>query len=164
MEDKREYRMYGLVNYQLSGIQKGIQFGHSVIEYSLKYSENSDYQKWAKRDKTFIILNGGTTNSRRYDGKILGSLNRHSDLLESYGIRVAKFFEPDLEDCLTSVVFLVDDRVWDKERWPNYTITSEGDLLCDGYMKWKESFETEDEEELKAILFLREFLPGFKLA
>jgi hypothetical protein len=164
MEDKREYRMYGLVPYNLSPIQQGIQFGHAVVEYSLKYTKDSDYQKWAKKDKTFIILNGGTTNSRRYEGKILGSLNRHSDLLESHGIKIAKFFEPDLEDCLTSVVFLADDRVWDREKWPNYEGIPGSDLLCDRYKEWKDSFNSKDDSELKSILFLREFLPGFKLA
>lgn len=28
-----EYRMYGLVPYNLSPIQQGIQFGHAVVEY-----------------------------------------------------------------------------------------------------------------------------------
>ena len=28
-----ELRMYGLVNYQLTGIQQGIQFLHGVVEY-----------------------------------------------------------------------------------------------------------------------------------
>jgi hypothetical protein len=56
--------MYGLVNYQLSGIQKGIQFGHGVVDYGMKYIESHEYQRWAKNDKTFIILNGGTTNDK----------------------------------------------------------------------------------------------------
>jgi hypothetical protein len=34
MEKNLELRMYGLVNYQLTGIQKGIQFLHGVVEYS----------------------------------------------------------------------------------------------------------------------------------
>ena len=36
IKDKLELRMYGLVNYQLTGIQKGIQFLHAVVEYQLE--------------------------------------------------------------------------------------------------------------------------------
>ena len=30
---KLKYRMYGLVPYNISPIQQGIQFGHGVVEY-----------------------------------------------------------------------------------------------------------------------------------
>ena len=68
-KENRIYRMTGLVPYNLSPIQQGIQFGHGVIEYSLDFGDTPEYQKWAKKDKTFIILNGGTTNGRRFDGE-----------------------------------------------------------------------------------------------
>ena len=64
MKNNLELRMYGLVNYQLSGtIHAGIQFGHGVVEYTQKHFRDKDYQEWAKNRKTFIILNGGTTNN-----------------------------------------------------------------------------------------------------
>jgi hypothetical protein len=48
-----EYRMYGLVPYNLSPIQQGIQFGHGVIEYSLDVYEvppfNKIYQNGKRR-------------------------------------------------------------------------------------------------------------------
>ena len=57
MKNKLEYRMYGLVPYNISPIQQGIQFGHAVVEYSIgRYGSHDDYQQWAKEDKTFIIL------------------------------------------------------------------------------------------------------------
>jgi hypothetical protein len=50
-----EYRMYGLVPYNLSPIQQGIQFGHGVIEYSLDVYEvppfNKIYQNGQKKIK-----------------------------------------------------------------------------------------------------------------
>ncbi len=58
-----EYRMYGIVPYNISEIQKGIQFGHAVVEYSLKHFKNEDFQEWAKKHKTFMVMNGGTTNN-----------------------------------------------------------------------------------------------------
>jgi hypothetical protein len=113
---KLTYRMYGLVAYQLSEIQKGIQFGHAVVEYGLEFGNSPEYQKWAKEDKTFIILNGGTTNTR-YDENDdhIGSLNNHRQLLSDEEVQFRSFFEPDLGDQLTAVVFLVDDRVFDKK-------------------------------------------------
>ena len=54
----RTYRMMGLVPYNISPIQQGIQFGHAVVEYGLESGNTPEYQKWAKEDKTFIILNG----------------------------------------------------------------------------------------------------------
>ena len=56
MEEKIEYRTYFLTNYQLTGIQSGIQAGHAAIEYSLKYQDDEDYQEWARHNKTFIII------------------------------------------------------------------------------------------------------------
>ena len=67
-----KYRMYGFVPYQLSGIQSGIQFGHAVVEYANEFGNTPAYQKWSKFDKTFIVLDGGTTNNNVNN---LGTLN-----------------------------------------------------------------------------------------
>ena len=58
------------------------------------------YNRWASRDKTFIILNGGTTNENP-DDKFYGSMQKHRDLLSDNGILFAEFREPDLNDTLT---------------------------------------------------------------
>ena len=113
--------MYGLVPYNISPIQQGIQFGHAIVEYGLEFGSTPAYQKWAREDKTFIILNGGTTNTR-YDenDNHVGSLNNYRQTLFDEGIQFSSFFEPDLGDQLTSVVFLVDERVFNKVKWPEY--------------------------------------------
>ena len=163
--DKRTYRMYGLVPYNLSPIQQGIQYGHGVIEYSLDFGDTPEYQKWAKKDKTFIILNGGTTNGRRFDGDLVGSLNRHGVDLTVNGIKNSRFYEPDLGDCLTSVVFLVDDRVFDRVTWPEYDGLTYDDGTPDPaeYWEWKMKF-SESEIEADKIVWLRDWLPKFRLA
>ena len=112
-----QYRMYGLVPYNLSPIQQGIQFGHAVVEYMIKYSEPlSPCMSWAENDKTFIILNGGTTNDNytlKDAGPLFnGSLNNHKQWLLDNNIPHASFSEPDLGNQLTAVVFLVDEKVW----------------------------------------------------
>jgi hypothetical protein len=59
--EKLELRMYGLVIYQLSPIQAGIQFQHSVTRYS-RVHDSEMYRDWADNWQTSIVLNGGTTN------------------------------------------------------------------------------------------------------
>lgn len=130
-----EKRMYGLVPYNISPIQQGIQFGHAVVEYSLTYSKTEKYKSWSKEWKTFIILNGGTTNWRENKR---GTLNNHLSTLLSNNIECAWFSEPDLGDQLTAVVFIVDERVFKEDKYPNI--------------------------KDKRLLFLREFLKQFKLA
>jgi hypothetical protein len=116
-----EYRMYGLVPYNLSPIQQGIQFGHAVVEYGRTIngipSSERIYNKWADKDKTFIILNGGTTNN---NPERLGSLNQHKDNLVEAGVLFETFSEPDLGDQLTAIVFLVDERVFNRTLYPDF--------------------------------------------
>ena len=162
----RTYRMYGLVPYNISPIQQGIQFGHAVVEYGLEFFETPEYQKWAKEDKTFIILNGGTTNTRFVLGHDhIGSLNNHRQLLSDEGVQFRSFFEPDLGDQLTAVVFLVDDRVFDKVTWPEYdgTFYVDGTPEATSYWDWMMKFD-ESEQEARRIVFLREFLKQFRFA
>ncbi len=164
--ENRTYRMYGLVPYNISPIQQGIQFGHAVVEYGLEFGTTPEYQKWANEDKTFIILDGGTTNTR-YDenDNHIGSLNNHRQLLSDEGVQFRSFFEPDLGDQLTAVVFLADDRVFDKKIWSDYngTFYIDGTPEATEYWNWIMKFD-ESEQEARRIVFLREFLKNFRLA
>jgi hypothetical protein len=130
--ENRELRMFGMVPYNISPIQQGIQFGHAVVEYGqfvkklyekdksskIVSSLYKDWEDWADNYKTFIILNGGTTNNKIIDGQYFGSLNRHKEYLDKLGIFNVGFWEPDLGDQLTSFVFLVDERAFNKEKYP----------------------------------------------
>lgn len=163
MESNREYRMYGLVPYNLSPIQQGIQFGHAVVEYGLEFFQTEEYQEWARRDKTFIILNGGTTNDNNMR---LGTLQQHYFELTDRGIKVGEFHEPDLGDQMTAVVFLVDDRVWDKVTWPDYDGPYYADMKTPevtAHYEWKMKF-ADTEKEASNVVFLRDFLKNFRLA
>jgi len=124
-----EYRMYGLVPYNISSIQGAIQYGHALQEYNNAMIDgiqnstlSSDYvgfNKWRKEDKTFIILNGGTTNENIID-KWYGTLQKSRDILLENGVHFAQFKEPDLNNTLSAVVFLVDERVFNTELYPSY--------------------------------------------
>jgi len=159
-----EYRMYGLVPYNISPIQQAIQYGHAVVEYGLQYSSTSEYRTWAQRDKTFIILNGGTTNS----GKQMGTLQEHLGELRLHGIKTATFHEPDLNDALTAVVFLADERVWNYEKYPPFNSKFVEFMAEHGKNGGYIDPETEEEyiERLggETNVWLREFLLQFKLA
>lgn len=180
--DKLEYRMYGLVPYNISPIQAGIQFGHAVVEYGLENFQDQRYLDWAKYHKTFIILNGGTTNKRAsiVTGEYTGSLNNHVVSLKNAGVKFATFEEPDLGDQLTAVVFLVDERVFNTKDYPDFAdyikqfpeiiatfedktinqiIRHLEEHFCPVYMNWVEEVLGGETNE-----FLRKFLKGFSLA
>lgn len=156
-----EYRMYGFVNYNLSDIQKGIQFAHAVVEYGQYVKDippfEAIYNKFAKKDKTFIILNGGTTNE---NPERLGTLQQYAQLLKDNQVLVAEFREPDLNDTLTAVVFLVDERVSNRELYPDF-VRDENATDARNEKQYDEWFEKIGNEQ---NVFLRSFLPKFRLA
>lgn len=157
MKKRLEQRMYGLVPYNISPIQQGIQFGHAVVEYGLDYGHghaDDPYLQWARNDKTFIILNGGTTNN---NSEHWGTLNQAVLELGRLRVQKATFNEPDLGDQLTAVVFLVDERVWDKEKYPEYN-PHHTDMEPWDY------YDLLFGEDAKHVLDMRDFLSQYKLA
>lgn len=162
-----EYRMYGLVPFSISPIQQAIQFGHGVVEYMrhhYSYCEETPCNKWADEDKTFIILNGGTTNK---NPDSLGTLNKHCTTLQENGVVFSTFHEPDLGDQLTSVNFLVDERVWDREKYPDRYLG--GSPTINGMTLMVYNAPESEESYTKRLggeknVFLREFLKQFRLA
>lgn len=152
-----EYRMYGLVPYNISGIQAGIQFGHAVQEFNnmmidilLGHEVAPDgleiaFDKWRLEDKTFIICNGATTNENPH-GKWYGHMQKQRDRLIEAAYPFAEFKEPDMNDTLTGFVFLVDERVFNRELYPDFVPTTEDQFL---EMKDKTFWLDEFDEELE---------------
>jgi hypothetical protein len=183
MNNKLELRMYGLVPYNISPIQQAIQFGHAVVEYGQKF-RNDNYNDWADNWKTFIILNGGTTNHKTSleDGLPFGSLNNHLLTLMDNSIEFAQFNEPDLGDQLTAVVFIVDERVFNRKKYPDFedwVIENYGDLIVGNGSAYQIANEIRNskskhdkkvyQEWVKLVggeknVFLKDFLKNFRLA
>jgi hypothetical protein len=207
MNEKLELRMYGLVPCNISPIQQAIQFGHAVVEYGqmakrqknkVEWHVTNDgekyfnvnfqdvylgelYDEWADNSKTFIILNGGTTNNRiTDDGFPFGSLNQHVITLDENKVDFATFNEPDLGDQLTAVVFIVDERVFNRKKYPDFedwVVLNYGDLIRGDKLakRIKESNSKKDKKVYQSWVnlvggeknvFLRDFLnpKNFKLA
>ena len=122
-EEKKELelRMYFFVPYNLSPIQQAIQAGHAALEYAWKYKDSLYFRNFITNWKTWIILNGGTTNEKRdFSGKPKGTLDEISDELLRNNISFSWFHEPDLNDSLTAVCFICDERVWNHEDYPDF--------------------------------------------
>ena len=106
-----EYRMYGLVPYNISPIQQGIQYGHAVVEYIDKYlNVNSDLNallKWMKKYYTPNIeelgfgfeceLKNNADAQQRFDKYKLDSVFLPIAIkVKSSGIRVKYLDKSDL--------------------------------------------------------------------
>jgi len=128
-------RMYSMVLRQLTPMQKGIQSLHSVVEYGemMKQYNVSEvakkaYEVWANRDKTMIVLDAGTSTD----------LADVISKLKEIGIPHAVSHEPDLYDCITSVCFIADERVWDVKNYPSY------EDYIEMFLKMYNTFTTEE--------------------
>jgi len=184
MNKELELRMYFLVLYSLSGIQKGIQCGHAAIEYERKFKNTTLYNYWANHHKTFIILDGGTTN----DGVVscygeepaIGTLQECEKLLNENNINFATFKEPDLNSSLTSISLIADERVFNHKDYPNFMWFCEDKMDQITWIKefknrpYDSSYLSKQYPELynkwftlignERNIFLKDFLQNFKLA
>ena len=161
--------MYVLVLYSLSAMQKGIQSLHSVVEYGLKYNKTLEYNEWAKKSKTVIILDGGTTSDKwlnTKDGKLIksvpvGTLQKHVMSLKDNRIKTAIFREPDCNDSLTAICFLVNERGFSKDYYTPDTPPPFPQLLGG----WPGNSGVQVKPDIgKDNEFLQEFLRQFRLA
>ena len=120
-EKQLELRMYFFVPYNISPIQQAIQAGHAALEYARKYADAGFFQEFVDYHKTWIVLNGGTTNDQRdFDGVPVGTLNQIGDQLQDNDIPFSYFREPDLNDALTALCFIADERVFNREDYPDF--------------------------------------------
>ena len=54
------------------------------------------------------------------DGIVTGTLDQIGDSLLENDVQFAYFQEPDLNDALTALCFIVDERVFNKEDYPDF--------------------------------------------
>lgn len=184
--EELELRMYFFVISSLQGISKGIQCGHAALEYANKYGNTELFQDFVNNWKTWIVLNGGTTNSNRDLESIpFGSLNKIGDELQENDVEFSFFFEPDLNDALTALCFIVDERVFNYKKYPHFydfilskmspeallEMSSENELMLrsQSFEKQQEIFPDYYKEWVRLIggvknVFLRQLIMDKKLA
>lgn len=106
--------MYFFVPYQFgSTIHAGIQPLHASWHYLKEHGMTKELKQWAFQDETVVVLSGGTSNDKT------GTLNATLKDLKKFNIKFATFREPDLGNILTAVSFLVDDKVFDRMKYPS---------------------------------------------
>jgi len=119
-----ELRMYFFVPYNVSPIQQGIQAGHALGRHCLRYGRHdSNHIVWDFLEKweTWIILNGGTTNDERdFEMIPAGTLNLIADQLLENDIEFAYMIEPDLNNALSAVSIICDERVFNIKDYPDF--------------------------------------------
>ena len=154
-KDAYEQRMYSMVLHQLNPIQKGVQTTHAVVEYANKYASDEEYKQWAETDKTLIVLDGGTYQE----------MVRIYDTLKELEMKFADFQEPDLNYLTTSITFLADERVWNREQYPSWEslpqcpCTILGDMPTPdpkdymSYNEWVEMMGGAANVELRKLIF-----------
>lgn len=161
-----ELRMYMFVPYQLNGIQSGIQAGHAALEYAYKYGNTDLYKDFIENHKTWIILNGGTTMDPHPDSPdIMGTMNELEQKLQDLSIvNYATFREPDLNNSLTAICLICDERVFNQKDYPNFkeflmkkqlnvSYNSRLKELNPEYYKWwVDSLGGETNEKLREII------------
>jgi hypothetical protein len=164
-------RMYHLTMYNISEIQKGIQSYHAGIEYSLKFRETYEYKRWAWYDKVVIILNGGTSHNiiNLTFEEPRGTMEDHVQALKDNNILHAVFNEYDLNNATSAIAFLCDEKVWDKETYPDPVVLADPAWDTLSSTDRKEKVRMNFEKQLKTlygekVAFLREWLKQFKLA
>jgi len=164
---KLEYRMYGLVAYQLSPIQKGIQFMHAATRYGVRFGgKETEYDDWAFLHETVVLLCGGTTNKKF---EKLGTLNKYANQLDQMNVLTAPFYEEDLGDQMTAIAFLLDERVYDRKKYPDFefVIKNQPDRLNPIFVndveneKWLTWVDSNGGIQVNT---LREFIRPLKLA
>ena len=155
MENKLELRAYSIVLYQLSPIQAAIQGLHATIEYGVKFGmDNSSlYFDWAKNWKTVIVLNGGSSVT----------LTEAINFLKDNNIDHCEFNEPDLYNQVTSVSFILDERIFDRKKYLDF----EEDFDCNEELPSEREVRYEEWLELvggEKNALLRNWVKNFRLA
>jgi len=177
-----ELRMYRLVPYNISDIQKGIQFDHAKDDYYNKYFNDEECMWFRTQWFTTIALNGGTSNEGHAvtqgfkTFRYTGTMQQHLIDLRDNDIKVGVFYEPDLNSMLTAINFIVDERVWDKELYPDFVASPLPDTEhlnfkseLDALNKWGEQNDIQRKNWVDKIggpknEFLRMFLADKRLA
>lgn len=153
-EEPLKVKMYCFVPYNICDKQKGIQLTHAALRYARAFSaDNPEVWDFVDNHETIVMLDGGTMNDQRdFDGIPEGSMNQIADQLVEADINFSYFTEPDLNNGLSAVCFLADERVFNRKDYPDFV---------DYYIsKHVASIEHADTCKLKGFMMMKEEHPN----
>ena len=118
------YRTYEIVLRHLSGVNKGVQAEHSAKRYIWKYRNEpiTEIVMENIENETTIMVDGGTHQD-------MVEIHR---ILEEADINHTYFIEPDLNNCMTAITVVADERVWDRINYKSYDEFVEMCMIEDG--------------------------------
>lgn len=156
--ERLEQRMYFLNNFYFMGIQAGIQAGHAALLYARQYGDSEAFKDFVDYDGTWIVLVGGFHNEMEgFDNPAWG-MNYAYRQLKNNNIPFADFYEKMANSCMSSLAFLVNEKVWNKVKYPDPKRWTE-DEQGERQIYYKEVLGLNDKE-----VFLRLFLEQYPLA
>lgn len=178
MEKELELKMCFFVLNQLNDLEKGIQCGKSALRYVRKYAtENPIVWEFVDMHEKWEILECPSTNDEYdYDNIVIGDLNKIGESLYANGVDFSIFRDTNLNNSLTSICFIVDERVFNKEDYPDFEnylmdkisyVTTKEFIDSQPLKELKESFHVEYKEWIRLIggiknEFLRELIKNRK--
>jgi hypothetical protein len=169
--DGLKYRGYGIIPYNIKPVQAGIQYAHSIVEYVLDNFKTKSFQLWGKISKTAVLLDGGTSNhtiDRYSDNECVGTMEQHLEMLKKNDITFSTFYETDLNDMLSCIFVIADERTFDFRKYPDpgYTFNKETKKM-EKTKEWTPDIKPTKEwiENIggEKNYFLRQYLRGMKL-
>ena len=126
---EQETRAYIFGNMYLSSIQQGIQAAHVITNMFAEYKNRSKRKnmlyRWASKDKTIVLLNGGRSTDLRHLATFFDD-NRKNPYPWS------EFFEDEdsLDGALTSVGIILPERIYEGAK----CIREGGELTDSGFI------------------------------
>lgn len=155
-------KAYFFVPYNISAAQIGIQAGHSLGRYALKYGRNDpNHIVWdfLENHETWIVLDGGTTNEDRdFEGIAAGTMNQIGDSLLANAIEFSYFHEPDLNHALSALCFIADERVFDRELYPDFVNYLINNYMVDALPQYIIAMRMTPQEELEKNIHYKEWV------
>jgi hypothetical protein len=110
-KNQPEYRLYSFVHAHITSLQKGLQTAHVVGELfssSTKGKAKQILNKWAKTDKTIIILSGGNTLELEDLAVTVAEFGNELNLPHAY----FKEDKATLNESITAVGIVIPDYIY----------------------------------------------------
>jgi hypothetical protein len=126
-------RMYFFVPYFLSDKQKGIHAGSAALNYAINHNDEK-LKNFIHYDNVWVILDTGGTNDGHFGGE-RGDMQNLYESIRDRGIDHAIFMSTDINSGLSAICILVDERMWNLESYPDFSVYMQDKVETLEYIK-----------------------------